>query len=103
MSYKLSGGKHVKENKIIWVVAFLLIILIKTFTTNQLWVERYYSTGFYVSFSKILRMFFGWIPFSFGDILYFFAGFWIVWKISKNVILLLRRELTKKLVFKKLL
>lgn len=102
MSYKLNSGKQVKENKIIWIVALLLIILIKIFTTNQYWVERYYSTGFYFSFSKILRVFFGWIPFSFGDILYFVAGCWIAWKIVMNIILLLRRKITKRSALGKL-
>lgn len=103
MSYKPAGGKYRKVKMGKWIVALILIILIKIFTADPLWVERFYSSGFYVSFSKLLRIFFGWIPFSFGDILYFLAGIWIVWKIVKNVRLLLKRKLTKQIVFQKLL
>jgi hypothetical protein len=103
MSYKPDGGKYRKVKMGKWIVALILIILIKIFSADQLWVERFYATGFYISFSKLLRIFFGWIPFSFGDILYFLAGIWIVWKLVKNVRLLLKRELTKKMVFQKLL
>jgi hypothetical protein len=48
-------------------------------------------------------MFFGWIPFSLGDILYFFAGCWVTWKIVTNIMGLLRREITKKSALGKLL
>ena len=34
-------------------------------------IEKYYSNGLYPLISKFFRLLFGWIPFSFGDILYF--------------------------------
>ncbi|MFD1316680.1 DUF3810 domain-containing protein [Namhaeicola litoreus] len=34
------------------------------------WIEKYYSQGIYMGLSKVFRFTFGWIPFSFGDILY---------------------------------
>ncbi len=103
MSYKLSGGKQANKNKVIWILALMLIILIKVVTINPLWVERYYSTGFYVFFSNILRILFGWISFSLGDILYLIAGCWVVWKMVKNLILLFRRKINKKSALEKLL
>lgn len=33
-------------------------------------IEKYYSNGLYIYISKFLNFFFGWIPFSVGDILY---------------------------------
>ena len=99
----MGAWKNVKENKGKWITAVLLIIAIKIFTSDKLWIEEFYSTGVYISISKILRIFFGRIPFSFGDILYFLAGCWIVWKITKNVRLLIKRKLTGKLLFQKML
>lgn len=92
-----------KRNKAKWIVAIVLIIGIKIFTSNQLWVEQFYSCGFYVFFSKILRILFGWIPFSLGDILYFLAFCWVIWKIIKNARKLIIKELTKKKAFQKVL
>jgi Protein of unknown function (DUF3810) len=41
-------------------------------------VETYYSNGLYQFTSKALRVVFGWIPFSIGDILYTIAGIYII-------------------------
>lgn len=41
-------------------------------------VEQYYSNGIYILVSKLMRYTFGWIPFSVGDILYTFAGIYLV-------------------------
>jgi len=99
----MGAWKYVKENNRKWIAALLLIIVIKVLTFNKLWVERFYSTGFYFYFSKILRLLFGWIPFSIGDILYFLAGCWIAWKLFSNLISLIKRKISWKLVFQKLL
>lgn len=97
-SWKYVTGKNRK-----WIAALLLIISIKIFTFDKLWVERFYSTGVYIYFSKMLRMLFGWIPFSIGDILYFLAGCWMVWKLVSNFILLIKRKITWMVAFQKLL
>ena len=52
-------------------VQILLVKLISLFPDN---VEYYYSNGLYQHISKLFRMFFGWIPFSIGDIYYFLLG-----------------------------
>ncbi|WP_456377062.1 DUF3810 domain-containing protein [Lutibacter sp.] len=41
-------------------------------------VERYYSNGLYLYISKLLRVVFGWLPFSIGDILYLCIGIFII-------------------------
>lgn len=99
----MSVRRYLRENKNRWVVAVLLILLIKIFSFNKYWVEAIYSSGFYFYFSKILRFLFGWIPFSFGDILYLLAGAWLLWKIIKNVRLLFKKKLNKQILLKKLL
>ena len=47
-----------------------------------------------IFFPLLLRFLFGWIPFSFGDILYFVAGCWIFWKLIKNGTLLFKKKFT---------
>lgn len=103
MSDKPAGRNFIKPYRNTWIVAIVLIICIKIFTSNRLWVERFYSTHFYVFFSNIQRILFGWIPFSFGDILYFIAGCWILWKLTSNFILLIKRKANKRLALRKLL
>ena len=46
------------------------ILLVKWLARNPDWVENYYSEGIYPVLSRSLRLLFGWIPFSFGDLLY---------------------------------
>jgi len=95
--------KFWKQKKTKWIFIVVAIILIKIFSTNSLWVERIYSTGIYPIFSQILRTLFGWVPFSLGDIFYFFAACFIVWKIIKNAKELFKRKLTKKIALQKIL
>lgn len=86
-----------------WVIAFFLVLIIKLFSANKIWVETFYTDTFYSFFSRIQRIIFGWIPFSLGDILYLIAGGWILWKVITNFRMFFKRELTGKLVLKKLL
>jgi len=47
------------------------IILVKWMGSHPDFIEKYYSNGIYPVISRFFRSLFGWIPFSFGDILYF--------------------------------
>lgn len=46
------------------------ILLVKWLARHPDWVENFYSEGIYPVLSRFLRLLFGWIPFSFGDVLY---------------------------------
>lgn len=48
----------------------LQILLVKWASYHPDFVENYYSNGIYPFISKTLRILFGWIPFSIGDLLY---------------------------------
>jgi len=88
--------KYFVQYKKLWII-IVLILVIKIFSSDSLIVESFYSTGFYLYFSRILRLLFGWIPFSIGDILYFIAGCWLLFKLIKNIRLLLKRQLSMKI------
>ena len=51
------------------------IFLVQLASKNPKLIEKYYSNGIYPLISKILRILFGWIPFSFGDVLLAFLLF----------------------------
>ncbi|HCL83722.1 MAG TPA: DUF3810 domain-containing protein [Chitinophagaceae bacterium] len=57
-----------------WPIPVLIAAGIKFFSLFPHAVENYYSTGAYPLISRLLRLLFGWIPFSAGDMLYA-AGF----------------------------
>ena len=48
-------------------------------------MEKYYSTSVYVYLSRLFRFLFGWVPFSFGDILYIVLGILIIRFFIKSI------------------
>jgi hypothetical protein len=81
-----------------WLLFLLILsILVKLFSLNDYWVERYYTHGFYPAFSMILRSILGWIPFSIGDILYLLAFVYLVMKTWKFLRILAKRQVKEYL------
>ncbi len=81
----------------LFLLLLLLVIAIRLFSLNELRVEKYYATGFYPFFSRILRVLTGWIPFSLGDLLYIAAFLFLVIKAWKLIKLLARRRVKEYL------
>jgi hypothetical protein len=79
------------------VFLLLLAIVIKVFSLNEAWVEKYYTYGFYPVFSRTLRFLFGWIPFSLGDLVYVGAFIFLVMKAWKLIRLLAKRKVKEYL------
>ncbi|MEO6330435.1 MAG: DUF3810 domain-containing protein [Ginsengibacter sp.] len=73
-------------------VLLILIILIKVSAFNSFFVETYFATGFFPRFSNLLRLITGWLPLSFGDIFYFVAGAWLLYKTIRFFIRLLKNK-----------
>lgn len=74
-----------KNNKTI--IALLMIpqyALVKVLAHYPEFVETYYSNGLYPIISKIFRYVFGWLPFSFGDLLYAFMIIYALRWLIKN-------------------
>ena len=70
-----------------YLFPFLLLlqfIFIKILSFFPEFVEEYYSNGLYVFISKILRILLGWIPFSFGDVIYLILILFLLFKLYKN-------------------
>jgi len=63
------------------VIALSLIpqfLLVKLLSNYPEFVEQYYSNGLYPVISKVFRFTLGWLPFSFGDLVYTFAGIYVI-------------------------
>lgn len=68
-----------KEKKTI--IALFIIpqyFLIKLLAQFPEFIEKYYSNGLYPYISKMFRYVLGWLPFSFGDLVYAFAIIYIL-------------------------
>ena len=62
-----------KKTKLILVALLPIQILVLQLLKNvPEFIESFYSTGIFPVISKISRYIFGWIPFSIGDLFYFF-------------------------------
>jgi hypothetical protein len=80
-----------RDRILLCLLAFAIIL--KLFSLNPERVEKYYTYGIYPPISSALRMIFGWIPFSVGDIVYGLAFIFFVWKAWKLIRLLAKRQL----------
>lgn len=59
-------------------------LLLKLVANYPEFVEHYYSNGLYPYISKLFRYTLGWLPFSFGDLIYAFALIYILRWFFKN-------------------
>jgi len=63
------------------LIAFSIIpqyFIVKLLSNYPDFIESYYSNGLYQFTSKTLRIVFGWMPFSIGDLLYTVAGIYTI-------------------------
>lgn len=82
----------VSPKTIFATILVILCCIVKLFSSDSSRVEKFYSTGFYIYTSKVLRALFGWIPFSIGDIIYLFFLLWMIFCLYKLLILLKRNK-----------
>lgn len=80
-----------KEKKITKILVVLLIMqwaFIQLIALYPSFIEQFYSNGLYVFLNKIYQFLLGWIPFSFGDILYLLLIIYLI----KEVIFFIKNK-----------
>jgi Protein of unknown function (DUF3810) len=90
------------KQKRFWISTAILVVLaiiIKIYSANPTRVEAGYAVGFYPGMAVFFRAVFGWLPFSFGDILFGLAGIWLLWKLIAGIKALIKRRITKTSFF----
>jgi len=92
-----SKGKNGDWKKLILLVA--IAIIIKVFSFFPLPVENWYSSKIYPVIAVSLRWTTGWLPFSFGDVLYAVATIWILLRIYKTIKAVIKKKVTKAAFF----
>jgi len=79
-----------------WILLLLLTgvaIGTRLLSADPVLIENQYATGVYPSISTVLKHVFGWLPFSFGDIIYWLLVIWILIKLIRFI-----RKIFKKQV-----
>src|SRR5688500_2449899 len=84
------------RKKSAWLVLLGLAISIKIFSLFPDAVEQYYASGIYPAISKILRILFGWLPFSVGDIFYGLFIVWLLYKVYHTTRRIVKKQTNKK-------
>ncbi len=82
-----------------WIILVIAAVVIKLFSFFPNAVEKYYSTGVYKYIARLLRMVFGWIPFSVGDILYALAALYLIYQLILFLKKLLRKQVDRDYLF----
>jgi hypothetical protein len=79
-----------------WIVPIVLAAGVTIMTFSPGWIESVYSIKIYPYIAMIQRGLTGWIPFSFGDILYLALALWLVYKLARTIIAVSRRKISKQ-------
>ena len=61
-----------------WIILIGITVVVKVFSFFPEAVEKYYSRGIYPVIARLLRILFGWIPISVGDIFYVIMFVWLI-------------------------
>ncbi len=77
-------------------ILFIIAIVIKLVALNSSLVEHVYSTGIYIYISRVLRVLFGWLPLSIGDLVYSLAVLWLIIQTFRFVRMLIMKRTTKQ-------
>ena len=81
--------------KAAWIPVAVAVAAVKIFSLFPEAVEKYYSMGFYPVISRVLRLLFGWVPFSIGDLFYVGMSCWLLWKLIRFLRLLRQRKIDR--------
>ena len=77
-------------------ILFVLAVITRWYSSDPMRVEEGYSTGIYGGIAAILRVLFGWLPFSIGDILYGLTAIWGIWKMVRLISAIYKRTITRE-------
>jgi len=74
-----------KVDKILTLILIMQWAFVQIISKYPEFIEKYYSNGLYIYISKFSRIILGWLPFSFGDLIYAFAIIYILKSIYNSI------------------
>lgn len=84
------------------ILIFVFCILLTVLSGFPAVIETYYSKGIYPVIAAGLRISFGALPFSLGDILYTLLGIFILWRLIRFIKTIVKKRWTRDYGFKSL-
>ncbi len=85
-----------RKSLIFTLVLVVIAVFIHFYSLNSARVESQYAMGIYPVIGRILRYIFGWLPFSFGDLVYGAIIIWLGWKIIKGIKAVFRKRVSRQ-------
>jgi hypothetical protein len=96
---KNHSKKKLKVRVITITALAFSIFLLMMLADHPVWVERYYSEGFYPVVCQVLHPVFNLFPFSVGDILYIAVIGYLIYALFRLIKLAFKREFKQAFVF----
>lgn len=84
------------------ILLLIFCILLSVLSRFPEIIENYYALGIYPLIAAGLRISFGWLPFSLGDILYTLLGIFVLWRLIRFIRTILKKRWTRAYGFKSL-
>jgi len=91
MRYNLREKPLLKRIAVILLLALAIFILMQL-ADHPIWVERYYSEGFYIFICRVLHPVFNLFPFSVGDVVYIAIIVYLIYKAISFFKLLFKKK-----------
>jgi len=91
-------SKWFTKERLVWLVLTLLIIVVRVWSKQPDWVERYYSKGLFLYVAEAMRWLTAKLPVSLGDIGYTVAGIVLIRYVVSRLKQLFRKQWTKQLM-----
>lgn len=85
------------------ILLLLCCILLSVVSRFPTFIENYYTQGLYPFIAGSLRVCFGWLPFSLGDILYTLLALFITWRLWRFIKTIVKKKWTRAYGFKSLI
>ncbi len=85
-----------RKSQLVTPVLAVTALFIHIYSNDSSRVENQYATVIYPAIGRFLRNLFGWLPFSFGDVLYGLISIWLIWKIVKGIKALIKKQVNRQ-------
>jgi hypothetical protein len=84
------------KKSLLFTLTLIFIAAIIHICSTYTDVEGWYSEGIYPPLGRFLRLLLGWLPFSFGDIVYGLVVIWLIIKLAKGIKVVYKRRVTRQ-------
>jgi hypothetical protein len=84
------------KQKSVWIALFFMLAITESVKYFPAFIEHFYSAGIYPFIGSFLRILFGWIPFSVGDLLVGILIGYVIFRLVKAAFHLAKKGMERK-------